>query len=345
MFRFANGELLYLLILVPVLVAVYLLAVGRRRRLVARFGNPALLSELMPDFSRGRIRLKAALFIAAYTLLVFAAARPQLGSKLREEHSRGVEMMLVVDVSNSMMAEDFEPNRLERTKYAIGKLFEGLQQQRVGLVVFAGEPKVQLPITSDYRMAQAFAKRISPSLVSEQGTAVGRALEQAMLSFSSQSEQSRVIVLITDGENHEDDAVEVARKAAAQGIRIYTIGIGTPEGAPIQIDGDFIKDENGEMVVSKLNEEMLEQIASITGGAYVRATKQSIGLDEIVKSIDEMEKSDLATVRFEEFNEQYQYLVAAALVLLVLDVFILSRRNPRLRHFNIFREHRSGEEL
>lgn len=345
MFRFANGELLYLLILVPVLVAVYLLAVGRRRRLVARFGNPALLSELMPDFSRGRIRLKAALFIAAYTLLVFAAARPQLGSKLREEHSRGVEMMLVVDVSNSMMAEDFEPNRLERTKYAIGKLFEGLQQQRVGLVVFAGEPKVQLPITSDYRMAQAFAKRISPSLVSEQGTAVGRALEQAMLSFSSQSEQSRVIVLITDGENHEDDAVEVTRKAAAQGIRIYTIGIGTPEGAPIQIDGDFIKDENGEMVVSKLNEEMLEQIASITGGAYVRATKQSIGLDEIVKSIDEMEKSDLATVRFEEFNEQYQYLVAAALVLLVLDVFILSRRNPRLRRFNIFREHRSGEEL
>lgn len=345
MFRFANGELLYLLILVPVLVTVYLLAVGRRRRLVARFGNPALLRELMPDFSRGRIRFKAGLFIAAYTLLVVAAARPQFGSKLREEHSRGVEMMLVVDVSNSMMAEDFEPNRLERTKYAIGKLFEGLQQQRVGLVVFAGEPKVQLPITSDYRMAQAFAKRISTTLVAEQGTAVGRALEQAMLSFSSQSEQSRVIVLITDGENHEDDAIEVARKAAEQGIRIYTIGIGTPEGAPIQIDGDFIKDENGEMVVSKLNEQMLEQIASITDGAYVRATKQSIGLDEIVKSIDEMEKSDLATVRFEEFNEQYQYLVAVALALLVLDVFILSRRNPRLRRFNIFRENRSGEEL
>ena len=343
MFRFANGELLYLLILVPVLVMVYLLAVGRRRRLVARFGNPGLLRELMPDFSRGRIRFKAVLFIAAYTLLVFAAARPQFGSKLREEHSRGVEMMLVVDVSNSMMAEDFEPNRLERTKYAIGKLFEGLQQERVGLVVFAGEPKVQLPITSDYRMAQAFAKRISPSLVGEQGTAIGRALEQAMLSFSSQSEQSRVIVLITDGENHEDDAVEAARKAAEQGIRIYTIGIGTPEGAPIQIDGDFIKDENGEMVVSKLDEAMLEQIASITGGAYVRATKQSIGLEEIVKSIDEMEKSDLATVRFEEYNEQYQYPLAAALVLLVLDVFILSRRNPRLRRFNIFREHRTEE--
>ena len=311
---------------------------------MARFGNPELLRELMPDFSRGRIRLKAALFIAAYMLLVIAAARPQFGSKLREEHSRGVEMMLVVDVSNSMMAEDFEPNRLERTKYAIGKLFESLQQERVGMVVFAGEPKVQLPITSDYRMAQAFAKRISPSLVSEQGTAIGRALEQAMLSFSSQSEQSRVIILITDGENHENDAVEAARKAAEQGIRIYTIGIGTPEGAPIQIGGEFIKDENGEMVVSKLNEQMLEQIASTTGGAYVRATKQSIGLDEIVKSIDAMEKSDLATVRFEEYNEQYQYPLAAALVLLVLDVFILSRRNPRLRRFNIFREHRTEEQ-
>ena len=240
MFRFANGELLYLLILAPLLAGVYALAARRRRRLVARFGNPELVRSLMPDFSRGRIRLKAAMFIAAFALLALAAARPQFGSKLREEKSRGVEMMLAVDVSNSMLAEDFEPNRLERTKYAIGKLFDGLQQERVGLVVFAGEPKVQLPITSDYRMAQAFAKRISTSLVGEQGTAVGKALQQAMLAFSSQSEKSRVIVLITDGENHEDDALEAARMAKEQGIRIYTIGIGTPEGAPIRVGGDFV---------------------------------------------------------------------------------------------------------
>ena len=344
MFRFANGELLYLLIAVPVLAAVYALAAGRRKRLVARFGNPELVRSLMPDFSRGRIRLKAALFITAFALLVLAAARPQFGSKLREEKSRGVEMMLAVDVSNSMLAEDFEPNRLERTKHAIGRLFDGLQQERVGLVVFAGEPKVQLPITSDYRMAQAFAKRISPSLVGEQGTAIGKALQQAMLAFSSQSEKSRVIVLITDGENHEDDALEAARMAKEQGIRIYTIGIGTPEGAPIRIGGDFVKDERGEMVVSKLDERTLEQIASITDGAYVRATKQSIGLDEIVKSINDMEKSDLSAVRFEEYNEQYQYLVAAALLLLLLETSVLSRRNPRLRRFNIFREEREAEE-
>lgn len=344
MFRFANGFMLYLLILVPVLAGVHALAARRRSRLVARFGNPGLMRSLMPDFSRGRIRLKALLYIAAFALLVLAAARPQFGSKLREEKARGVEMMLVVDVSNSMLAEDFEPNRLERTKYAIGKLFDGLQQERVGMVVFAGEPKVQLPITSDYRMAQAFAKRISPSLVGEQGTAIGKALQQAMLAFSSQSDKNRVIVLITDGENHEDDAVEAARMAKEQGIRIYTIGIGTPEGAPIQIGGDFVKDEQGEMVVSKLNEQMLEQIASVTGGAYVRATKQSIGLDEIVKSINDMEKSELTTIRFEEYNEQYQYLIAAAMLLLLADVLILSRRNPRLRRFNIFREPDGQEE-
>ena len=277
---------------------------------------------------------------AAVALVILAAARPQFGSKLREEKAQGIEMMLTVDVSNSMLAEDFEPNRLERTKYAIGKLFEGLQQDRVGLVVFAGEPKVQLPITSDYRMARAFARRIDPSLVSVQGTAIGKALEQALLAFSGDTEQShgRVIILITDGENHDDDAIAVAERAAQMGVKIFTIGIGTPEGAPIQIGGEFIKDEAGEMVVSKLNEEMLARIADITGGAYVRSSKQSIGLDEIVKAINEMEQTELSTVRFEEFNEQYQYLLIAALVLLLLEFVVLDRRNPLLAHLNIFRE-------
>ena len=344
MLRFANSEYLYLLLMIPVLAIIYALVARRRRHLLAKFGNLELLQGLMPDFSRGRLRLKFVLYLLAFACVVLAAARPQFGSKLREEKSKGVEMMLVVDVSNSMLAEDFEPNRLERTKYAIGKLFEGLHQERVGLVAFAGEPKVQLPITSDYRMAQAFAKRLSPSLVGEQGTAVGKALQLATLSFSSQSEQSRVIVLITDGENHEDDAVEAARVAKEQGIRIYTIGIGTPEGAPIKIDGEFVKDEDGQMVVSKLGEQMLEQIASITDGAYVRATKQSIGLEEIVKSINEMEKSELSTVRYEEYNEQYQYLLAVALSLLLIESLILSRRNHRLRKFNIFREERESAD-
>lgn len=342
MFRFANPQYLWLLTLIPLFVVLFAGVAAQRRRRLARFGNPDTLAKLMPEVSNGRVVLKFILFCGAVALVVLAAARPQFGSKLREEKARGVEMMLVVDVSNSMLAEDFEPNRLERTKYAINRLFDGLKQDRVGLIVFAGEPRVQLPITSDYRMAKAFARRIDPSQVSVQGTAIGKALEQALLSFSGETDEkrSRAIILITDGENHDDDAVAVAKRAAEQGIRIYTIGIGTPEGAPIEIDGEFIRDEQGEMVVSKLNEEMLAQIADLTGGTYVRATKQDIGLDEIVRSINEMEQSELSTVRFEEFNEQYQYLLIAALVLLVAEFFLLARRNPLLAHLNIFREKR-----
>ena len=342
MFRFANPQYLWLLLAVPVLLILFGLAARSRRKRLERFGRPEVLGELMPEVSTGRVALRFLLFCLALTCVILAAARPQFGSKLREEKARGVEMMLVVDVSNSMLAEDFEPNRLERTKYAINRLFDGLKQDRVGLIVFAGEPRVQLPITSDYRMAKAFARRIDPSQVSVQGTAIGKALEQALLSFSGETDEkrSRAIILITDGENHDDDAVAVAKRAAEQGIRIYTIGIGTPEGAPIEIDGEFIRDEQGEMVVSKLNEEMLAQIADLTGGAYVRATKQDIGLDEIVRSINEMEQSELSTVRFEEFNEQYQYLLIAALVLLVAEFFLLARRNPLLAHLNIFREKR-----
>ena len=342
MFRFANPHYLWLLWAVPVLVALFLWAAHRRRVRLRRFGDFATLEELMPEVSNGRILLKFILFTLAVVFLVLAAARPQFGSKLREEKARGVEMMLVVDVSNSMLAEDFEPNRLERTKYAINKLFDGLHQDRVGLIVFAGEPKVQLPITSDYRMAKAFARRIDPSLVSVQGTAIGKALEQALLAFSGEKSegQSRVVILITDGENHEDDALAVADRAAEAGVRIYTIGIGTPEGAPIRIDGDFIRDERGEMVVSKLDEEMLSAIAERTGGLYVRASKQSIGLEEIVKSIGEMEQQELSTLRFEEFDEQYPLLVGIALVLLALEFLLLDRRNPLLAHLNIFREKR-----
>lgn len=338
MFRFAEPSYLWLLAAVPAFVLLYLLAARNRRRRLARFGCEATLRYLTPEVSTARPALKFIVFCAAYALIVCAAARPQFGSRLREEKAQGIEMMLVVDVSNSMLAEDFEPSRLERTKYAIGKLFDGLKQDRVGLVVFAGEPKVQLPITSDYRMAKAFARRIDPSLVSVQGTAVGKALEQALLAFSADTDEphSRAVILITDGENHEDDALAVARRAADMGVRIHTIGIGTPEGAPIRIGGEFIRDEKGDMVVSKLNEKMLSEIAELTGGAYVRSSKQSIGLDEIVENIGKMEQTELSTVRFEEYDEQYQYPLAAALVLLLVELLLLDRRNPLLAKFNIF---------
>ncbi len=338
MFRFANPQYLWLLLSVPTIIIIFWFALHNRKVRLARFGNIALLKELMPEVSMWRIKLKFIIFTLALALVILAVARPQFGSKLREQKSEGIEMMLVVDVSNSMLAEDFQPNRLDRTKYAINKLFDGLKQDRVGLTVFAGEPKVVLPITSDYRMAKAFANRMDPSMVAVQGTAIGKALSQALLSFSSETDDmhSRVIVLITDGENHESDAIAAAQRAKEMGIRIFTIGIGTPEGAPISINGEFIKDGNGDMVVTKLNESMLEEIAVITDGAYIRSSAKSIGLEEIVKSINEMEESELSTVQFEEFNEQFQYLLGIALILLLLELVIMDKRNPALRGLNIF---------
>ena len=340
MFRFANPHILYLLLMVPVAVALFIFAQVRRRRRLERFASSSLLAQLTPSASPARVRTKFILYTLAVVFLILAAARPQVGSKLREEHQKGIEMMLVVDVSNSMLAEDFEPNRLDRTKFAIDRVVESMKQDRIGVVAFAGEAQVQLPITSDYRMARAFARKLSPAMVRTQGTDLGAAIKLASMSFSSQSEGSRVMILITDGENHESDALEAAQAAAEKGIAIYTIGIGTPEGAPIMIGGDYLTDENGDMVVSKLDEKMLQEIASATGGAYVRATKQSIGLKEIVDRLKELDESDLATTRFEAFDEQYQYPLALALLLLLIEWLILDRRNPLLARFNIFGQKR-----
>ncbi len=338
MFRFASPEYLYLLAIIPILVVIFLVASHRRRKRLARFGNPTLVATLMPESATWRPRYKKFLLLASLTALIFAAARPQLGSKLHEEKSRGVELMFVVDVSNSMLAEDFSPNRLDRTKYSINRLFEGMDQERAGLIAFAGEASVQLPITSDFRMARAFVDRLSPSMVGLQGTNIGKALDLALLSFSEQSKASKVIILITDGENHEDNAIAAAERAAQLGIKIFTIGIGTPEGAPISINGDFIKDSEGKMVVSKLSEEMLEQIASLSEGGYVRATKQDIGLESIVTTINNLEKGELSTVKFAEYNELFQYLVALALLLLFIEFYMLDRHSRVLGRFNIFRE-------
>ena len=336
MFRFANPDILWLLMVVPAMIIALALLSRARHKALARFAASEVLKELMPDVSQGRVRLKAALFIVAVAVVIIAAARPQFGSKLREQKSEGIEMMLVVDVSNSMLAEDFSPSHLDRTRYAIDKLFSSLHQDRVGMVVFAGEAKVQLPITTDYRMAKAFAKRLSPALVSVQGTDLGQALSLATLSFSNAKDKSRTIILITDGEAHDANAIEAAHRAAEQGIRLFCIGIGTPEGAPIKIGGEFIRDEHGDMVVSRLNEKMLQEIAEIGDGGYIRATNQAFGLAEIVDKINEMERGEQTSLQFEEYNEQFPVFLWVALVLLLLDALILDRRNPRLRRFNIF---------
>lgn len=336
MFRFANIEYLYLLLAIPVMTGLYVWSNIVRRRRLARFGNPETVALLMPESSKGRRTTKFVIFLSALAMLIVAAARPQFGSKLKEVEREGVEIMVAVDVSNSMLAEDFEPNRLERTKYAVSRVLDGLTEDKIGVIVFAGDAYVQLPITSDYVTARNFVNQISPSLVTKQGTAIGAAINLAASSFSSQSEHSRVIILVTDDENHEDDALAAAEHAAQQGISIYTIGIGTPEGAPIRMGNDYIRDNKGEIVVSKLDEEGLQKIAAVTGGAYVRATSQSMRLQEVIDMINRTEKSKFSAEVFEEYNERYQYPLAAALALLILELLILPRRNRVLAKFNVF---------
>ena len=335
MFRFANPQLLWLLVMVPVMVALFVVILHLRKRSLRRFGNVETVRALLRDVSSWRIYVKFSLFALAYVAAVFAAARPQYGAKLVEEKSESIEMMFVVDVSNSMLAEDITPNRLARTRYAIDKLFSQLQQDRVGVVIFAGEAKVQLPITSDYRMARNFTKRLSPSLVEVQGTDLSDAIDLASLSFSQREGASRAMILITDGEAHDSDALAAAERAGRQGIRIFAIGIGSPEGKPIKIDGEFIKDEKGEMVVSCLNEQLLQQIVSKGNGGYIRASNAEFGLSEIVDEIAKMDKNS-TMLEFEEYDEEFYWVLWIALALLLLEGILLDRRNPKLRKFDIF---------
>ncbi|MBP3454889.1 MAG: VWA domain-containing protein [Alistipes sp.] len=340
MFRFADPEWLYALLAIPVILLAFWGVQRLKARRTARFGDMATLAELMPERSPAREWIKTGVLCAAAALIIVAAARPQVGSKLREVKAEGTEMMLVIDVSNSMLAEDIKPSRIERTKHAIGRFIERLSDDRIGVIVFAGEAQVQLPVTTDYKMAASFVKRISPSMIADQGTDIGSALELAQLSFSGDTHRnsdSRVIILITDGETHDEKSLEVAAAAAERGIKICTIGIGTPDGVPINIGGSYIEDEEGNMVVSKLNEELLGQIASLTGGIYARSTNQSFGLDEIVDELNSMQKSELTIRSFDEFDEQYQYFLAGGIVLLIVEMLILGSRNPLLRGITLFR--------
>ncbi len=338
MFRFAEPDYFYLLLLLPIfyLILIYARVVYRKR--LALFGKISTVERLMPEAAWGKIRNKFILLTLAFSSLVVALAQPQYGVKVKEMKQKGIELMLVVDVSNSMMAEDFKPSRLEKTKYAINSLLDKFIDDRIGMVVFAGKPYIQLPITSDYVTAKSFVGYVSPGMVEAQGTDMGAALRLAGGAFSEMSDKNRAIVVISDGENHEGEPQEVVKELKEKGIVVSTIGIGTPEGSPITIGGQLMKDEKGEIIVSRLNEDMLVDIAREGGGSYIRATNASLGLDELVKQLKSMEGVEFDTTVFDESNELYQYFVGLAIILLLLEFFTLERKNrviSRIRLFNI----------
>lgn len=337
-FIFAKPEWLWLLLAVVAIPVIYLMLRLYRRSKIRRFGNAATLQSLMPNYNGVRGWIKIALFSLAVGFLALALARPQTGSKLRTTEVEGREVVLVVDVSNSMLAEDVTPSRIERTRYAISRLVERMKEDRLGIVAFAEEAEVLLPITGDYKMAEAMVKRLSPTLIAHQGTDIGEALEVALLSFteSTKESKSRVVILITDGEEHNQRTEAAIESAVAQGVMVCAIGIGTPEGTPLKINGELIEDEDGKMVVTKLGEPLLQHIAEATGGIYIRSRNESFGLEEIIERLDQIEATQLTQITFEEYDEQYQWFLGVALLLLIAEIFIMERRNPLLRGVRLF---------
>ena len=329
MINFAQAQYLVLILLIPFFFIIQVLVLKLRRRRIRRFGDEELVRQLMPSYSVSRVWVKLTLFSIGFFFFVIGLSRPQIGAKLKEHETKGAEIMIALDVSNSMLAEDYSPNRLERAKLAISRLVDKLRDDRIGLIVFAGNSFVQLPITTDYVSAKMFLNTISTESVPIQGTAIGEAINTAIRSFSAQSEKSRAIIIITDGENHEDDPVAAAAQAAEMGVRVFTIGVGSPEGKPIPMDGGLLKDRDGNIVVTRLDESVLQEVAKAGNGLYVRAGNSEFGLNPIIDDIRRMEDERYSSIVFEEFDEQFMYFMAIALLFFVLEMLVGDRRSKR----------------
>jgi Ca-activated chloride channel homolog len=341
LFRFANPDYLYLLLLLPVMILLYILNAFRKKRAIVRMGDPSLISRLMPELSRIRPAIKFTLSLFAISMVIIILSRPQFGSKLEEVKKEGAEVIIALDVSNSMLAGDIQPDRLTRAKQALTRLIDNLDNDRIGLIVFAGDAYTQIPITTDYVSAKMFLNAIGPDMVPKQGTAIGAAIELGMRSFSPGEGKSKAMIIITDGENHEDDPVAKATEAAKAGIVIHTIGIGSEEGVPVPVTtngkAEFLKDIDGNTVISKLDEDILKKIAIASGGSYVRANNSNIGLDEIFGEISKMKKQEMESTVYTEYNDQFPIFAAISIFLLILDFIIMERKNRKLANIRLFK--------
>lgn len=340
MFRFAHPEILYLLAVIPLLIVFYVVMVRRKKKAIAEFGDPALLAPLMPLLSFKRGTWKFLVLMLSLLFVITGAAGPQFGAKLQQVKKQGVELMIVLDVSNSMLAEDIKPNRLEKAKMAISRMVEKLSNDKIGMIVFAGDAYVQLPITTDYSSAKLFLSGINTDIVPVQGTAIGTAINLAAKSFSSETDASKAIIVITDGENHQDDAVAAAKAAREKGIIVHTIGMGLAQGAPIPQKGhpgQFLKDGQGNVVISKLDEKTLKEIAQAGEGVYIRASNTDVGLNSLLDEVNQMEKSLLEERVYTDYAEKYQYFLLVGLFFIFLEFMILGRKNKNFMKIDLFR--------
>lgn len=339
MFRFVHPEYFFLLIPLLVLVGFFIRTQYLRKKRTKLWGNPTTLEPLMPNVSYFRPQLKFYLQLLAMVLLVIVLAQPQFGSKEEKVKKNGIEVMIALDVSNSMLAQDIQPSRLLKAKQILSQLIDRMQDDRVGLIVFAGNAYVQLPITADYSGAKLFLSSINTGMVPYQGTSIGSAIDLAIKSFGTKKTNAgRVIIVLTDGENHEDDAVAAAKLAASNGIQVHVVGMGSAEGGPIPIGGtvSFKKDRDGNVVVSKLNEQMCAGIAQAGGGLYVRADNSDAALRNITKQLDNLATAETEEKVFSQYNEQFQSFAIIALLIMFFEFLVFARKNKWFNRIRIF---------
>jgi Ca-activated chloride channel family protein len=348
MLKFAHSEYLYALFAMPVFILLYYMVHRWRKKKLRMFGESALVKAVADTVSKNKPVWKFIVLMLAYSALVVGIADPQIGSKLEEVKREGVDIMIALDVSNSMNAEDIKPSRLERSKQAISRLVDKLQNDRIGIIVFAGKAYVQLPITTDFAAAKLFLSTIDSDMIPTQGTVIGDAIALAVKSFSSKDKKHKVLIVITDGEGHEDNAVEEAQAATKEGVVVHTIGMGSPGGGPIPMYKNgtlagFKKDNAGTTVITKLDEAMLQQIAAAGNGKFVRATNSEAGLNSLLDEINKMEKKNFGTKMFTDYEDRFQYFMGLALLFLILEILITSRKNQRLAKINLFGEGQKNE--
>ena len=338
MFRFEDPIYLYLLVLIPILALIRFVSYRNQKKRLRKFGDPALLKALMPDVSRFRPSVKFWILEGALALLIVMLARPQLGTKISHEKRVGIETIIAMDISNSMRAEDIVPSRLDRSKMMVENLVDHFSNDKIGLIVFAGDAFVQLPITSDYVSAKMFLSSIDPSMMATQGTDIATAIDMATHSFTQEEGIGKAIVVITDGEDHEGGAVEAAQAAKDNGMRVYVLGVGSVNGAPVPIPGtgDYMRDNSGNTVMSALNEEMCKQIAQAGGGAYIHVENNSAAQDQLDNELDKLSKKETTSTIYSEFDEQFQAFGILTILLLILEICIFDRRNPLLKGISLF---------
>ncbi|MDI1354807.1 MAG: VWA domain-containing protein [bacterium] len=341
MFKFEHIVYFYALAAIPLMAVLVMLYFISRRKKLKRLGNSTLIAQLMPYSSHRKRILKAVLFSLGFSSLVLALCNLQTGSKLTEVKREGADIIVCLDVSNSMLAQDLSPNRLTRAKYALEKMIDQLEGDRMGLIIFAGEAYVQLPITTDYAAAKMFLESIGPGMVPVQGTKIADAITKACESFSNDEGKNRAIILITDGENHESAAIEAAEEAHKKGIMINTIGVGSPNGVPIPLIENGVmkgyrKDREGQTVVTKLNVDLLKTIASKAEGVFVQASQADIGLGAILDKIGELDKAQLESKMYTDYEDQFQWFLGLSLIFFTIEFLMSERISEWYKKINLF---------